>query len=492
MAFEQVYRALEVSNPRVGMLRAVLPEAAEPKPDDRILLLVRDRTIERAMRAWLMLDVFAGRDWLSSVDVVACGDYSKVAKHRYATAIVNGLIPRRYRWILGGALAAQVIYLAYPREVDGIERQLQSVYGEESRKARAKRRHTTVIGGKYGPAVSEESLEAWVPDLILTRPPRSSGRSENLEDEHRQTSKMFEGLSQALEELSLSVLTPSLEETPSSWEDDSDDEDTADHDEVYLNDVPVAERVKCLRMEVESRLHGMGSVWLPVDGLIETIRPDTGDNIQALRADQLHAEDVIVCLDMDGRLGLFERMLELAADQPEMRYLTILRQSWIDAMQSLAAQFEQNRKVDYSGILQALQANGAKITSEITIRNWVSDQSIGPDHRSSIEAVGAVIGSEALVQHARELDRAFRRIRGIHQGLGRRLSGVIRRSFKHVATGENVEMTDNLGDHLSLPLNELLETIDLAKVVEVNEETSLVPSQWTRRWRHANLGGCND
>lgn len=486
MAFERVYRALEGANPRAEMLRAVLPEVAEAKPDERVLLLVRDRTMERAVRAWLMLDAFAGCDWLTSVDIVACADYARVAERRYATAIVNGALPRRYRWILGGALAAHVIYLAYPYEVDGIERQLQSVYGEEAREARARRRHTTVTGGENAAGGSGQGAEATVPELILRRPARRAPETRGRQDRPKRTLHGFEGLAQALEELSRSAMPPSSAEDLAAWEHDPGEDDPPGDDDVDLDDVAVAERVECLRADVESRLHGKGLVWLPVAGLIEVVRPETGDDIRLLRADELRAGDVIVCLDADGRSGLFERMVELAADQPEMRYLATLRRRWLDAMQGLVARFQQNERVNYAALLRALQANGATITSELTVRMWILGQAIGPEDRSSIVAVGKVVGSEALVQHARELDKAFRRIRGIRQGIGRRLSGVIRRTFQHVAAGVDEQAAAQLEDRLSLPLNELLETIDLARVVEVSGETRLVPPQWMRRWRPAS------
>ena len=80
-----------------------------------------------------------------------------------------------------------------------------------------------------------------------------------------------------------------------------------------------------------------------------------------------------------------------------------------------------------------------------------------------------------MVHQAKEFDRAFHRIRSIRQGIGRRLNGAIRRSFRHFAEGTPDQSAEQLDDRLRIPLDELLETIDLAEVISVGSHVEMLP-----------------
>ena len=108
---------------------------------------------------------------------------------------------------------------------------------------------------------------------------------------------------------------------------------------------------------------------------------------------------------------------------------------------------------------------------------------IGPSSAESIVAVGKISGTETLVSQSSQLDYAFRHIRSIRRGIGRRLSGVIRKSFRRVANAAPDPPAEELDDRLRVPLEELLETIDLAEVQSVSSDTKGVPASWVGRFR---------
>jgi hypothetical protein len=124
--------------------------------------------------------------------------------------------------------------------------------------------------------------------------------------------------------------------------------------------------------------------------------------------------------------------------------------------------------------LADLRKCGATVETELAIRWWVNGQTIGPDSVGSIAAVGQLSGVAAIEHNVRDFDRAFRKIRAVHQGIGRRLAYAIRRSFRHAADPNSEHRADQLDEHLSLPISELLESIDFAEVATVSKDRVLV------------------
>ena len=94
---------------------------------------------------------------------------------------------------------------------------------------------------------------------------------------------------------------------------------------------------------------------------------------------------------------------------------------------------------------------------------------------SKIAAVGTVVGDDALFREARAFDAAFRRIRGLRSGIGRRLSGAIRKTFHYqIGAGSGRDSREE-GDEIGLPFEELAETIDIAQVLAITGREKVPP-----------------
>jgi hypothetical protein len=256
------------------------------------------------------------------------------------------------------------------------------------------------------------------------------------------------------------------------WQEDLGDDEPDDESIDGLQ--PHIDDVAAVRIEANSRALGVGEIFLASEDLVECMRPSRPGDILRLTPDALRPGDILLRMDEAGRTGIFERIVELAEGQPQMEYLAAFRRSWRDAIERLARRFRVGDRVDYSAMLAALRQAGAGIASELSLRFWVKDQVIGPEKVASIRAVGAVTGSDVLVRTAKEFDHAFRKIRSIHQGVGRRLNGAIRRSFAHFADQTADLPPTKLDDRLGVPLEELLETIDLAEVINVEEASTMI------------------
>jgi hypothetical protein len=224
-------------------------------------------------------------------------------------------------------------------------------------------------------------------------------------------------------------------------------------------------------------------MFLALSSLVECVRPSEGDEILRIVAEKLKVGDILLRMpDIAVRGTLFDQLVHLAEGQPDMDYLAEFRKTWRQGIQKVAAKFRSPSGVDYAAIFRSLKNAGAPIESEQSVRFWVHDLVIGPEAIGSIKAVGQLSGSDALVSQAKHFDRAFRKIRGIHQGIGRRLSSAIRESFRHLQFGKMQRGSERLDDRLGIPLDEMLDTIDLSEILTVSANPESVNANIVNRF----------
>jgi len=477
MILLQLYSLIDADNPRVGALKILIERVALDSGAERILLLVRDRMSEEALDSWLSIQAFSEAEWLQRVEVRGCPAYFEVANTQYSHVLVNGAIPRRYNWISGAALGLEVVFLAYPHESDIIEHQLRSVYDEKKIRARSHARSKSIA--RLLNFANEQTVtdECRVPALILKRPVRGKANTDS--PLPIKSSRGLAGLGEALNAARRSAENVKSEQAfrESLIDLDSGEEDVSDIDNVAVSDSESSESVEVLGFRVQSRHYGGGMLYLQLGSFIECVRPSQGEDVLRIEVQKIKVGDVILrSANSTHRTTLFDRLVDLAEGQPEMEYLAEFRRVWRTAVQKIAAKFRCPSGIDYGAAFGALKQAGAPIESEQAIKFWLHDQVIGPEAVDSIAAVGQVSGSVALVGQAKHFDRAFRKIRGIHQGIGRRLSGVIRESFQHLHFGHSKRHTESLDDRLGIPLDELLDNLDLAEVVTINPLRENMPS----------------
>lgn len=485
MYLQQLYAHLEQDNPRAGALRSLVDGTARTV-DDKVLVLVRDRTMAQALDSWLAVEACPDAEWLPRLEVRSYDTYSEVASQRYCSVIINGTVPRRYRWVLGGALGKTVCFLGYPYESEIIEKHLEFVYGDAAWKANLQTRERSIgaLVGILVPKVPTAEVKPPLASLVVKRKvahgkPSPSSKSVR-------AAGGFAGLSEAIK---LARDRVEQEVVVARSVDQDVELDLSDLDQVSLGAEELDnldQALPCLPVKVQSRRYGQGKIWFREDSLVECVRPSSGEEIWRIPPRSLKIGDVLLRMEnSEVRGSLFDQMVHLAEGQPEMDYLASFRRAWSEAVQKIVARHRTSWGIDYGKVFKALQAAGAPISSEQTVCLWMHEQVIGPEAVESIEAVGQVSGSGALVAQAKRFDAAFRSIRAIHQGIGRRLSGAIRQSFRHLHFGEVKTRVERLDDRLGIPLDELVETVDLAEVLSVGSATEKKSAQVVNRFYSA-------
>jgi len=476
--FDVLYRLLKSENPRVTVLRRELPRLEAP--EGSTLVLVRDRVTERALRTWIDLEAFHGAEWVRRLDIRSCPEFASAGRIRYQRALVCGVLPRRHRWIAGAALADETTFLTYPHETDVVEQQLRPFYEPAMLERAAQQRSDTVARARGDVPPANALRGECVPIAMrLQRPPKkkvrptpvSATRAGGLTDLASLVAEAERRAadSAAAEQLGLQA----------SWRANDGDAESVEDIATWSTDAAGGGDVMAYRVGVRSSARGDGYIWLPEHVAVECVSPKRPNELGLAPPADLEPGDVVLRLEEGGRADLFDKIVELAENQPQLSFLARFRREWRDALERVAVQhrrrYGEQYSVDYATILSKLQGHGATIQSTLTVRNWIENYVIGPDDVSSIVAVGCVAETEAVARNAKEFDRAFRRIRGIHQGIGRRLSTAIRQQFKTFAAGGADDSSGSpLDIHLGLPLDELLESVEFLQVLSLSETPSAV------------------
>lgn len=469
MQFEAIWQHLadQGRNGRAQRLLDLLPNIVGGV--DELLVLVRDRVMQRALQSWLDIEVFPGEPWMAKIDIQACRDYETVADTRYDAVLINGALPRRYRWIAGAALGKQVKFLVYPSEVDAVSYQLEEFYAERQIRARAAQREQGLCGN-----LQASNMVLKIPELQLIRPPLRRVETSPARDKPKVVIGNLRDLSSAIDAAKqlakkAEVQAQEAEKRRSiGWDETVDDETPEDAIQADA-DQPHEDDVQAIQVRVNSRLHGDALLWLATNQSVEVVPRSEPDQLALLLPGEFEIGDVVVLLESEARGALFDRVVALAEDQPDLHHLRAFRRKWQEAMRVIAQKYGLPQR-PFGRALADLRDAGSPITTELSVKNWVLGHVMGPDDVLSIKAVGAVTGIHSLLEHAAEFDRAFRTIRKIHQALGKCLSVAIRHSAKALVEDETASEFENLSDYIALPLNELLETVDLAEITSIGSE----------------------
>lgn len=476
MQFESILLKLQVCNPRAEKLRSILPSLVGDAGE--ILILVRDEVSQRALQNWLELEVFSNARWLQKVEVRACSNYFPVALKSYPLVLVNGAFPRRYSWIAGGALGDTVTFLSYSTEVEAIGKQLEDVYGDRPLQERANARERFFSSPAVLVNQKPAAMQHLIPKLNLQQPPAVIRKIEKPTDIPKPVAKNFRDLPQVLEtarnitERNNQIVLQQEQARRAVWEDCMDDESQITDLVELINGPAHEDDVPCYRFEVQCHKQGKKVLWLAKDQLIECIRKNEPDEISEWTADELSIGDTVILVEESARGSLFDRVVRIAENQPELQYLAAFRRQWQEAMKALASKYDCDNK-GYWQLYNDLRNKGSNISTTISVRNWVLGHVMGPTDISSIIAAGRLTGIASIERNAKELDNAFRTIRTIHQTLGRRLTRTIYESSRYLVDEDEGEEKKALW----LPVNEILDTVELAEICVRAQEARPIPPQ---------------
>ena len=218
-----------------------------------------------------------------------------------------------------------------------------------------------------------------------------------------------------------------------------------------------------------------GFCYAEPDSRMMVLLPST-EKTDDRRADGLRPEDIVIFVDGDQRRRLYDAILERIEHHPAMGSTYILVRYW---QQAVREGFFRSGTT-YDEFLQELRQHGSKMQTTPGIRCWVTGEVLGPGDGQDIRRVGEIFNDEALMQEWKHIDRALRKIRGLHISLARKLNRVIvqagLRSRHSDAADECVDQD------LNLYLDDFRDSVTVHRVVAISQDTTPVPYVYTGRF----------
>lgn len=383
-----------------------LPRLLADLVDDRrdALLLARTATLARAYR-----------DHLNAIGLgaVRVSTLTGAAAERPAdVAVLTGMAPTWARWIYRSRAGASVRVLAY----SGGE-----TFDEAAIVARSAQNQSDVSLALASPS---RRIRSWA--LLAGEP--VWGASQEM---------MTRGLRRAA--VIAVEAPPPPEAPPGLWQGNS----------WVVDAEPLAwsrtERERAVDQVVDGLRVGFddGS-WavLASEDIVGRWRP-ASQRLDHVVASTLQAGDRLVFLDEDAHKTLLGKVLEVADGVPALAAAG----AWLDLWrQALRRGYRQAG--GYAQFSRAVNAErtreGRRALDAVTVRFWVTGNTIGPEDPADVRRVAAVVGDPILLAAHSQVHLAMRTLRNAHVQLGRRLADLARRFGPAAASG-------------ALPLDELLD-----------------------------------
>ena len=209
---------------------------------------------------------------------------------------------------------------------------------------------------------------------------------------------------------------------------------------------------------------------MDVDGTVTRFRPGSGTAIPAYSVASLEPGDQVLFLDRDSRKDLLAKVLEVAEEVPALAVAAGWVAHWRRVLADAYRAFGS-----YERFASALRSHGCAVQTQ-TVRLWVVGVTIGPEDAEDVHRVGLVTRDPVLLEQDAEVHRAMRSLRGAHQSLGRRLSGVALQVGSAAAAGQLAadELVDERSGLTAADFQESVDILTVKTIEPVGEVPHLV------------------
>lgn len=202
---------------------------------------------------------------------------------------------------------------------------------------------------------------------------------------------------------------------------------------------------------------------------------DPHDQISVLRdgkIDKIYARgirqgDRIVLIENQSRHSLYDLIIARVHNHPSLEIHLGLLKKWKEDFYCGYSIWKQDRRNNVLGeFLKILQTKGSRITTALTINNWVNGYVMRPQDEEDLRRIGEILDLSFLKENYHKVNAAASRIIGIHISLSRKLNEWLEnraKNFQH----DDMELID---EELGLTFGELRSSIKVLKVIEVRDK----------------------
>lgn len=180
----------------------------------------------------------------------------------------------------------------------------------------------------------------------------------------------------------------------------------------------------------------------------------------------LRVDDKVILIENQSRQSLYDLILARVHNHPSLEiHLGMLKKWKEDFYLGYTKWKTENPNNGLWNFLQMLQVNGSRITTALTVNNWVNGYVMRPQDEEDLRRIGEILNLKFLKENYNKVNNAASRIVGIHIRLSRKLNNWI----ESKASDYQKDDAELIDDELGLTFGELRGSIKVLRVKSIRE-----------------------
>ncbi|PFR78042.1 hypothetical protein COK40_04825 [Bacillus cereus] len=223
-------------------------------------------------------------------------------------------------------------------------------------------------------------------------------------------------------------------------------------------------------------------VFIPNDSTVKVKKFNEPD-VKTINPLEMKSGDIWVRIKKQQRKELFNTILSMSSNALIMKWIEANANEWKDMLNLLWYKFHHGstyKSESYEKILNAINNNGGKIISPLTISNWINgDVSLVRDY-ANVRAIARVLGEKQYEDRVQSIYKAMRELWGIHIKLGKALGKIVTEQATGLVEGYELDESRwiDLGKGMRISMKDVLDILEFSEIkrLDINQEYLVHPS----------------
>ena len=207
-------------------------------------------------------------------------------------------------------------------------------------------------------------------------------------------------------------------------------------------------------------------IFNPQDKIQLIIEIPKGRDVQERSVRSLRPSDAVLFINGQYRHNLYDLIISRVHDHPTFALHISLIERWQDELVTCYKKSEMS----LSMVLSKMQAKGSQLQTETAIRFWLWGQVMCPSDAKDLQRIADILEMPFVKQYYSQIDRAARRLRGIHISLARRLNTWLE---QEALSSTPQSFNPVIDEELGLEFKDFREALMILTVASVTEEDGL-------------------
>ncbi|MBA3946357.1 MAG: hypothetical protein H0X37_17570 [Herpetosiphonaceae bacterium] len=173
---------------------------------------------------------------------------------------------------------------------------------------------------------------------------------------------------------------------------------------------------------VELQLEGGWHATFAVNDMLQVVVGKNDAHIEERYVRSLRQHDRILFIVGQRRQNLYDLIIARVHAHPAIELHLALVRRWHEELPNAYGRWKQQHGGSLDGLLAALKSEGSRLMSTQTLRLWLAGQVLCPEDAGDLRRLARVLDMPFVRDNYRQIDKAARRLRGIHIALANRLN----------------------------------------------------------------------